>query len=79
MTETNEVVETTVETEIRRKRDYVVHRKVCYKICLDCGKIYPISDNSVIHFVNKFGTIPQRCEVCRAANSAAYNEENKSE
>lgn len=59
---TNAVQNATVE----RKKETAPYRYAMYKICKDCGKMYAISDNDVVYFVQKFGTVPVRCPDCRA-------------
>ena len=29
------------------------------------GRIFIVPDNDVVYFVQKFGTVPQRCATCR--------------
>lgn len=54
------------ETAKDFRQEYAPYRHVLYKICKNCGKIFIMSDNDVVHFVKKFGTVPVRCSECRA-------------
>ena len=53
-------------TVAERKKETAPYRYAMYKVCKDCGKMYAISDNDVVYFVQKFGTVPVRCPDCRA-------------
>ena len=64
--ENNEVITTTTSNTI--KRDFAPHRRASARICKTCGRFYIISDNDVMWYINKFGTMPLRCEVCREKN-----------
>ena len=60
------------------KREFAPHRRVSYRICKQCGKMYVLSDNDAVHFLTKFGTLPLRCEACREKrHTDDYKEENK--
>ena len=47
------------------KRDYAPHRRASIRICVDCGRAYVLSDSDTKHYIEKFGSIPLRCEKCR--------------
>ena len=64
--ENNEVITTTASNTI--KRDFAPHRRASVRICKTCGRFYIISDNDVMWYIQKFGTMPLRCEVCREKN-----------
>lgn len=61
-------VETTNEVNTTIKRDFAPHRRASARICKTCGRFYIISDNDVMWYIQKFGTMPLRCEVCREKN-----------
>ena len=61
-------VETTNEVNTAIKRDFAPHRRASARICKTCGKFYIISDPDVIYYVKNYGTMPLRCEECRAKN-----------
>lgn len=64
-------IENEVHSEVSSfKRDYAPHRRSSIRICKECGEAYVISDNDIIYFVKKFGTIPLNCEKCRAKKIA---------
>lgn len=58
------------------KRDFAPHRRASTRICKTCGKFYVISDNDVVYYVQKFGTMPLRCDDCRAKNRTETTENN---
>lgn len=59
----------TVENESNEgtvfKRDYCPHRKASSRICKECGKIYILTDKDAMYYINKYGSMPLRCEECR--------------
>lgn len=57
------------------KRDYAPHRRTSYRICKECGKMYPLSDNDAIHYISKYGNLPLRCESCRLKQRKRMDEE----
>jgi hypothetical protein len=59
----------TAENQI--KRDFAPHRRVSFRVCKNCGKMYVLSDSSTLHYITKFGSIPLKCEDCRAKNRTA--------
>ena len=61
------MVEETVNTDEATtfKRDYAPHRRVSIRICVDCGRAYVLSDSDAKYYIEKFGSIPLRCEKCR--------------
>lgn len=61
-------VETTITETTTIKRDFAPHRRASTRICKSCGKFYVISDNDVMWYIQKFGTMPLRCENCREKN-----------
>lgn len=58
------------------KRDFAPHRRASARICKTCGKFYIISDPDVVYYVQKYGTMPLRCEDCRAKNRTQETTEN---
>lgn len=62
------------EAEKDLKPEFAPYRHVMYKICKNCGRIFIVPDNDVVYFVQKFGTVPQRCATCRN-NRRKYFEE----
>ena len=53
------------EAEKDFKPEFAPYRHVMYKICKNCGRIFIVPDNDVVYFVQKFGTVPQRCATSR--------------
>ena len=47
------------------KRDYTLHRHSSIRVCKDCGKFFVLSDSDAMHFFEKYGSLPLRCEDCR--------------
>jgi hypothetical protein len=56
----------------------VPHRRISIRICQDCGKAYVMSDNDLIYYVQKFGTIPLRCDECKERRRKMNEETTKS-
>ena len=54
---------TTAQPEF--KIEYARYRRAMYKICKDCGKMFAISDNDVVYYVQKYSCVPIRCPDCR--------------
>ena len=67
---TESSVATTTENTV--KRDFAPHRRASARICKTCGRFYIISDNDVMWYIQKFGTMPLRCEVCREKNRTSW-------
>lgn len=62
----NMVEETATTDEVTTfKRDYAPHRRCSIRICVDCGRAYVLSDSDTKYYIEKFGSIPLRCEKCR--------------
>lgn len=82
----SEITNTDVNTEmasppVRVKEletEYAPYRHVVYKICKNCGKMFMMTESSVVYFVQKFGSVPTRCPDCREAKRARYAERNAS-
>ena len=53
------------EAEKDLKPEFAPYRHGMDKICKNCGRIFIVPDNEVVYFVQKFGTVPQRCATCR--------------
>lgn len=67
-TPVSEVIDTVSPSDSSKtvvKREYAPHRRTSYRICKECGKMYVLSDNDAIHYVNTYGNLPLRCEKCR--------------
>lgn len=62
------------EAEKDFKPEFVPYRHVMYKICKNCGRIFIVPDNDVVYFVQKFGTVPQRCATCRTNRRKHFEE-----
>lgn len=52
-------------TEQKVQRDFVMHRRASVRLCKECGKFYVMSDDDMIYYVTKFGSVPLRCPECR--------------
>lgn len=68
MSEETKVVSSAPECQEAKKGfklEFAPYRHVMYKICKNCGRIFIVPDNDVVYFVQKFGTVPQRCATCR--------------
>lgn len=68
MSEETKVVRSATECQEAKKGcklEFAPYRHVMYKICKNCGRIFIVPDNDVVYFVQKFGTVPQRCATCR--------------
>lgn len=50
------------------KRDFAPHRRVSIRICKECGKTWILNDSDATYYIQKFGTLPLRCEECRKKN-----------
>lgn len=61
----NVTVEVNGEQKPLIKRDYAPHRRVSYRICKDCGKMYVLTDGDAMYFLEKYKALPLRCEDCR--------------
>lgn len=41
------------------------HRHSSVRMCKDCGKFFILTDNDAIYFIEKYNSLPLRCEECR--------------
>jgi len=53
---------------VERKVDVAPYRHAAYKVCKNCGKMFVISDNDIVYYVDKFKSVPCRCVECRELN-----------
>lgn len=65
----NVTVETDGEQKPLIKRDYAPHRRVSYRICKDCGKMYVLTDGDAMYFLEKYKALPLRCEDCQKSDT----------
>ena len=68
--------ENTTITKIVRPK--IPYRSSSIRVCKNCGKFYYLADKDLLYFVNKYGTIPCKCEKCRE-RAKEKDEESKAE
>lgn len=78
MSEINEVMQNQEEQK-EFKRDFVPLRYCVHKVCKSCGRMFTMSDNDVVYFVQKFGKIPMRCPACRERRRTQSEENTATE
>jgi len=67
-TNTKDTITEVTEPRVIIHRDLAPHRRVSYRICKECGKMYHLTDGDAIYFITKYGSLPLRCETCREKN-----------
>ena len=51
------------------KRKMIPYREVSIRHCSKCGRTYIVTDNDMLHYASKYGTVPQKCERCRTSKN----------
>lgn len=75
--ETKDVVVEEIVTDVAEKphfkRELAKYRRCVYKICKQCGKMFVMADNDVVHYAKTYGQIPMRCPECREKKRAYFD------
>ena len=51
------------------KRKMIPYREVSIRHCSKCGRTYIVTDNDMLYYASKYGTVPQKCERCRTSKN----------
>ena len=51
------------------KRKMIPYREVSIRHCSKCGRTYIVTDNDMLYYASKYGTVPQTCERCRISKN----------
>ena len=51
------------------KRKMIPYREVSIRHCSKCGRTYIVTDNDMLYYASKYGTVPQKCERGRTSKN----------